>query len=1024
MKVNELAKDLEKTNKEVNDTLQKNVEEKNNASGTAGGQAAEKKEPAGKPEENKADAPAQPAKKRIAAVYRPQNSSQKGRSMGQSRPQGQRPARPAGAGMQVRPTTASSRTQTGAQAGKGQALGTQGKKTAPAGRMQGADAAVKAQEAGRTSAPSRPSAEATAAAFEAVLGTKKKSAPQPAAKTLEQAPVSAIQAGDAQTGAVKQEAPAVHEANESRPAEVIRDNKENRQPAAREGRETRTGEGSRDGGSRQGSYQGSRDGNRDGGSRQGGYQGSRDGNRDGGSRQGGYQGSRDGNRDGGSRQGGYQGSRDGGSRQGGYQGSRDGGSRQGGYQGSRDGGSRQGGYQGSRDGGSRQGGYQGGRDGSGRQGGGRGGMNIPKPSFDSPMAQKQQNTKASKNAYKKEHDAKRDRDDDLRGKNSRGGKGVKAPVMQAPKKEEAKVEEIKTIVIPEVITIKELAEKMKLQPSAIVKKLFLQGTIVTINQEIDFEKAEEIAMDYDVLCEKEKKVNVIEELLKEDEEDEKDMVPRPPVICVMGHVDHGKTSLLDAIRQTNVTAKEAGGITQHIGAYVVEYNGQRITFLDTPGHEAFTAMRMRGAQATDIAILVVAADDGVMPQTVEAINHAKAAGVEIIVAVNKIDKPSANVERVKQELSEYELIPEDWGGSTVFVPVSAHTKEGIPELLEMILLTAEVKELKANPNRKARGLVIEAQLDKGRGPVATVLVQKGTLRVGDAIAAGSCHGKVRAMMDDKGNRVKEAGPSTPVEILGLNDVPNAGEVFVALPNEKEARSFAETFIAEGKNKLLEDTKAKLSLDDLFSQIKAGNVKELPIIVKADVQGSVEAVKQSLEKLSNEEVMVKVIHGGVGTINESDVTLASASNAIIIGFNVRPDATAKSIADREKVDMRLYRVIYQAIEDVEAAMKGMLDPIFEEQVIGHAIVRQTFKASGVGTIAGSYVLDGKIQRGCKARVTRDGEQLFDGPLASLKRFKDDVKEVNAGYECGLVFEGFNDLQEDDTIELYMMVEVPR
>ena len=651
-------------------------------------------------------------------------------------------------------------------------------------------------------------------------------------------------------------------------------------------------------------------------------------------------------------------------------------------------------------------------------------MNIPKPSFDSPMAQKQQNTKASKNAYKKEHDAKRDRDDDLRGKNSRGGKGVKAPVMQAPKKEEAKVEEIKTIVIPDVITIKELAEKMKLQPSAIVKKLFLQGTIVTINQEIDFEKAEEIAMDYDVLCEKEKKVNVIEELLKEDEEDEKDMVPRPPVICVMGHVDHGKTSLLDAIRQTNVTAKEAGGITQHIGAYVVEYNGQRITFLDTPGHEAFTAMRMRGAQATDIAILVVAADDGVMPQTVEAINHAKAAGVEIIVAVNKIDKPSANVERVKQELSEYELIPEDWGGSTVFVPVSAHTKEGIPELLEMILLTAEVKELKANPNRKARGLVIEAQLDKGRGPVATVLVQKGTLRVGDAIAAGACHGKVRAMMDDKGNRVKEAGPSTPVEILGLNDVPNAGEVFVALPNEKEARSFAETFIAEGKNKLLEDTKAKLSLDDLFSQIKAGNVKELPIIVKADVQGSVEAVKQSLEKLSNEEVMVKVIHGGVGTINESDVTLASASNAIIIGFNVRPDATAKSIADREKVDMRLYRVIYQAIEDVEAAMKGMLDPIFEEQVIGHAIVRQTFKASGVGTIAGSYVLDGKIQRGCKARVTRDGEQLFDGPLASLKRFKDDVKEVNAGYECGLVFEGFNDLQEDDTIELYMMVEVPR
>ena len=640
------------------------------------------------------------------------------------------------------------------------------------------------------------------------------------------------------------------------------------------------------------------------------------------------------------------------------------------------------------------------------------------------MAQKQQNTKASKNAYKKEHDARKDRDEELRGKNAKGGKGVKAPVMQQPRKAEAKVEEIKTIVIPETITIKELAEKMKLQPSAIVKKLFLQGTIVTINQEIDFEKAEEIAMEYDVLCEKEKKINVIEELLREEEEDEKDMVSRPPVICVMGHVDHGKTSLLDAIRQSNVTSREAGGITQHIGAYVVEANGQRITFLDTPGHEAFTAMRMRGAQATDIAILVVAADDGVMPQTVEAINHAKAAGVEIIVAVNKIDKPSANVERVKQELSEYELIPEDWGGSTVFVPVSAHTKEGIPELLEMILLTAEVKELKANPNRKARGLVIEAQLDKGRGPVATVLVQKGTLKVGDSIAAGSCYGRVRAMMDDKGNRVKEAGPSTPVEILGLNDVPNAGEVFVALQNEKEARSFAETFITEGKNKLIEDTKAKLSLDDLFSQIKAGNVKELPIIVKADVQGSVEAVKQSLVKLSNEEVVVKVIHGGVGTINESDVTLASASNAIIIGFNVRPDATAKSIADREKVDMRLYRVIYQAIEDVEAAMKGMLDPIYEEQVTGHAVVRQTFKASGVGTIAGSYVLDGKITRGSKARITREGEQIFEGPLASLKRFKDDVKEVNAGYECGLVFEGFNDLREDDMIEIYIMVEVPR
>ena len=586
------------------------------------------------------------------------------------------------------------------------------------------------------------------------------------------------------------------------------------------------------------------------------------------------------------------------------------------------------------------------------------------------------------------------------------------------------MEDIKTITLPERLTIKELADKRKLQPSVIVKKLFLKGQMVTLNQEIDYEQAEEIAMEFDVLCEQEEKVDVIAELLKEDEEKAEDMVPRPPVVCVMGHVDHGKTSLLDAIRKTNVTAREAGGITQHIGASVIEINDRKITFLDTPGHEAFTAMRMRGAQSTDIAILVVAADDGVMPQTVEAINHAKAAGVEIIVAINKIDKPSANIDKVKQELSEYELIPEDWGGSTIFVPVSAHTREGVTDLLEMVLLTADVLELKANPNRKGRGLVIEAELDKGKGPVATVLVQKGTLRVGETIAAGSCYGKIRAMMDDRGRRVKEAGPSTPVEILGLNDVPQAGEVFVATENEKEARSFAETFISEGKNKLIEDTKAKLSLDDLFSQIKAGNVKELPLIIKADVQGSVEAVKQSLTRLSNEEVVVKVIHGGVGAINESDVTLASASNAIIIGFNVRPDATAKSIAEREKVDLRLYRVIYQAIEDVEAAMKGMLDPVFEEKVIGHAVIRQLFKASGVGTIAGSYVLDGKFQRGCSCRITREGEQIYEGPLASLKRFKDDVKEVAAGYECGLVFEKFNDLKEDDVIEAYTMVEVPR
>ena len=679
-----------------------------------------------------------------------------------------------------------------------------------------------------------------------------------------------------------------------------------------------------------------------------------------------------------------------------------------------------GGFGGNRD--NRQGGGFGGnrQGGSGRPGQKDGGSK----NYDTPIQTKPTNNRQqTNNAHKKDkYDKTRMMEDGPRNKN---GKVSKHPFIMPQKPAEEKVEDtVKVITIPEVLTIKELADKMKLQPSAIVKKLFLQGKIVTLNSEIDFDQAEEIAMEYEVLCEKEEKVDVIAELLKEDEEDEKDMVSRPPVVCVMGHVDHGKTSLLDAIRQTNVTSREAGGITQHIGAYTVDVRGQQITFLDTPGHEAFTAMRMRGAQSTDIAILVVAADDGVMPQTVEAINHAKAAGVEIIVAINKIDKPSANVDRVKQELAEYELIPEDWGGNTVFVPVSAHTREGIPELLEMILLTAEVKELKANPNRRARGLVIEAELDKGKGPVATILVQKGTLRVGDNVTAGPCYGKVRAMMDDKGRRVKEAGPSMPVEILGLNDVPGAGDVLMATENEKEARSYAETFISESKNKLLEDTKAKLSLDDLFSQIKAGNVKELPIIVKADVQGSVEAVKQSLVKLSNEEVVVKVIHGGVGAINESDVSLASASNAIIIGFNVRPDATAKSIADREKVDLRLYRVIYQAIEDVEAAMKGMLDPVFEEQVIGHAVVRQTFKASGVGTIAGAYVMDGKFQRGCSCRITRDGEQIFEGALASLKRFKDDVKEVATGYECGLVFEKFNDVKEDDMVEAYMMVEVPR
>ncbi len=592
------------------------------------------------------------------------------------------------------------------------------------------------------------------------------------------------------------------------------------------------------------------------------------------------------------------------------------------------------------------------------------------------------------------------------------------------KKVEEPEEQIKVITIPEKLTIKELAEKMKMQPSVIIKKLFLAGQITTVNTELTYEEAENIAIDYEIICEKEVPVDVIEELLKEDDDAEETLVKRPPVVCVMGHVDHGKTSLLDAIRKTSVTAKEAGGITQRIGAYTVSVNDQSITFLDTPGHEAFTAMRMRGAKSTDIAVLVVAADDGVMPQTIEAINHAKAAEVEIIVAVNKIDKPNANIDRVKQEMTEHGLIATDWGGQTEFVPVSAKTGEGIDTLLETVLLTAEILELKANPNRQARGLVLEAKLDKGRGPVANILIQKGTLHVGDFISAGASSGKVRAMVDDKGRRLKEALPSQPVEILGLSDVPNAGEVLVGHESDKEAKQYANTYLQQHKKDLIEETKAKMSLDDLYSKIEEGKLQDLEIIIKADVQGSAEALKQSLMKLSNDEVVVKVIHCGVGAINESDVTLASASNAIIIGFDVRPDATAKSIAEREGVEIKLYKVIYQAIEDVDAAMKGMLAPIYEEKVIGHAEIRQIFKASKVGNIAGSMVLDGMIQKDCKVRVSRDGEQIFEGDLASLKRFKDDVKEVKEGYECGLVFDGFDQIHELDQVEAYIMVEVPR
>ena len=738
--------------------------------------------------------------------------------------------------------------------------------------------------------------------------------------------------------------------------------------------------------------------------------------RDGGNGQNGQR--RDGNGQGGQRREGGYGQRDGQRRDG---------NNQGGYGQRRDG-NGQGGY-GQRDGQRRDGNGQGGY---GQRRDGARGQRTERENLDSMgTGMTKSEARGGKGLNKKEREI-REKERQNQEKNTRfteNTRNISKMKQQNSKKPEPqpKAEEddgIKTITIPETLTLAELAEAMKQQPAALVKSLFMKGTMMTINAELTFEQAEEIALEFNYICEKEVKVDVIEELLREEDDPEETKVSRPPVVCVMGHVDHGKTSLLDAIRSTNVISREAGGITQHIGAYMVKCNGQDITFLDTPGHEAFTAMRMRGAQATDIAVLVVAADDGVMPQTIEAINHAKAAGVDIIVAVNKIDKPTANIERVKQELSEYELIAEDWGGQTIFVPVSAKTHEGIDTLLEMILLDAELKDLKANPNRKARGLVIEAQLDKGRGPVATILVQKGTLHVGDNVAAGSCYGKVRAMIDDKGRRVKEATPSMPVEILGLNDVPNAGEIFVNTENEKEARSFAETFIKENREKLLADTKTQLTLDSLNSQIKEGSLKELNLIVKADVQGSVEAVKQSLLKLSNEEVVVKIIHSGVGAINESDVSLASASNAIIIGFNIRPDAMAKSVAEREKVEIRLYRVIYQAIADVEAAMKGMLDPIYEEKVIGHAQVRQIFKASGVGNIAGSYVTDGMFQRGCKIRISREGEQIYEGSLASLKRFKDDVKEVKEGYECGLVFEKFNDIQIDDIVEAYIMEEVPR
>jgi len=580
-----------------------------------------------------------------------------------------------------------------------------------------------------------------------------------------------------------------------------------------------------------------------------------------------------------------------------------------------------------------------------------------------------------------------------------------------------------SIKIPESITVKDLAEALKKTSAEVIKKLMSLGLMVGLNQEIDFDTASIVADEFGVKTEKEVVVSEEDILFDESEDNPEDLVPRPPVVVVMGHVDHGKTSLLDAIRKSHVTESEAGGITQHIGAYTVKINDRNITFLDTPGHEAFTAMRARGAQVTDIAILVVAADDGVMPQTVEAINHAKAANVTIIVAINKIDKPDANPERVKQELTEYGLVAEEWGGDTICVPVSAKKKENIDTLLEMVLLTADIMELKANPKKQAKGTIIEAQLDKNRGPVATLLVQRGTLKAGDSIIAGATFGRIRAMTDDKGNNIKSAGPSVPVEIIGLPEVPEAGETFYVVNDEKLAKQLVEKRKQRQREQHLKTT-AKVSLDDLFNQIKEGHVKELNIIVKADVQGSVEAMKQSLEKLSNDEVKVKIIHGAVGAITESDVTLAQVSNAIIIGFNVRPGPNVADAAKDAGVDMRLYRVIYNAIEDIEAAMKGLLEPTFKEVILGHTEVRQIFKVSGVGTIGGCYVLDGKITRNSEVRVVRNGIVIHEGRLASLKRFKDDVREVAQGFECGLAIERFNDIKEGDIIESFIMEEVAR
>ncbi|WP_374721845.1 translation initiation factor IF-2 [Peribacillus tepidiphilus] len=612
----------------------------------------------------------------------------------------------------------------------------------------------------------------------------------------------------------------------------------------------------------------------------------------------------------------------------------------------------------------------------------------------------------------------------FKNKNQKNKNNKQKPVQQHQQQPKKKEKELPAkITFSESLTVAELAKKLHREPSEIIKKLFLLGIVATINQTLDKDAIELIASEYGVEVEEEIKIDITDLEAYITPDSEEDLVERPPVVTIMGHVDHGKTTLLDKIRNTKVTEGEAGGITQHIGAYQVEVNGKKITFLDTPGHAAFTTMRARGAQVTDITILVVAADDGVMPQTVEAINHAKAAEVPIIVAVNKMDKPTANPDRVMQELTEHGLVPEAWGGDTIFVPISAIRGEGIDELLEMILLVSEVEEYKANPKRRAIGTVIEAQLDKGRGSVATLLVQNGTLRVGDPIVVGNTYGRVRAMVNDLGRRVKEAGPSTPVEITGLNDVPQAGDRFVVFEDEKTARQVGEAR-AQQQIQSQRRESSRVTLDNLFEQMKQGEVKELNIILKADVQGSAEALAASLQKIEVEGVKVKIIHSGVGAITEYDIMLATASNAIVIGFNVRPDVNAKRAAESENVDVRLHRIIYKVIEEIEAAMKGMLDPEYEEKIIGQAEVRTTFKVSKVGTIAGSYVTDGKITRDSGIRLIRQGVVVFEGEIDALKRFKDDVKEVSQGYECGITIKNYNDIKEGDIIEAYVMEEIER